>query len=737
MKLVGPFLATALGWAACTDSELAGQPPARDTDETGDTARPDATEVTLGDTLDDVTTTDVTTTDTGDVTTTDTTTDTSVTDTTDTVGPDAGCTSDEACRDALAPLGECEDAVCDLPTGACKRVDVCVSCAGDAECFAIAPACARARCELTANGQGTCRYERTNACCGGDVVCDDADPCSLDVCDDGYCASTPLSGSAGQACCQTTPVLVTGFSPPPPFQWRSTVADAGWKIIDTSMATSPEAVLYLGNTSTMTAYPASLESYVATATFNLGRTSPGTVLQLRARFFVELRMPGGPDAFQVLLRDAQGKEILVVERGRIGRNTWYPIYREVELDNEGPWVLEFKMDTAIPATEADRKNLGVMVDDLEIQLGCASGCEPGTACPSDDPCVVGRCSQQRECVYEPIPNCGCTPERCDDGDPCTRDFCAADGCGHEAIPGCGGCDGCDDNDPCTLDRCNAQTGECFYEGNPECCTNNEQCRDGNPCTADSCRDDGTCRHELLPIPGCTAACDEQADCDDGQFCSLDSCVNGQCQRQLRDCDDGDPCTFDLCDGQACQHIVNPQCGPCVEQVLWTRAFAENEIGDITIDGSSFSVGWRVDGVKSVSPPRALRYGNADGTSYASPNGGRNFGRATGPFVAVPPSAAGARLTFKTFIDIDDEDPDNDLFRARLLIGDQNIQIWDRAQIGGTTNGVWATVTVDLPPEVAGQSVRLRWTFDTTDGDDNDGQGVFVDDIVLQSICPAP
>src|SRR5690606_20595301 len=54
-----------------------------------------------------------------------------------------------------------------------------------------------------------------------------------------------------------------------------------------------------------------------------------------------------------------------------------------------------------------------------------------------------------ECRCEP-----CTPEKCDDGDPCTKDYCDALGnCVNEPI-------NCDDGDPCTEDIC--VDGVCFH-----------------------------------------------------------------------------------------------------------------------------------------------------------------------------------------------------------------------------------------------------------------------------------
>jgi len=67
---------------------------------------------------------------------------------------------------------------------------------------------------------------------------------------------------------------------------------------------------------------------------------------------------------------------------------------------------------------------------------------------------------------------------CDDADPCTTDFCAADkGCAH-------GKAGCDDGDACTADTCVKGKG-CDHKA--------KDCSDGDNCTVDTCdRQSGKC-----------------------------------------------------------------------------------------------------------------------------------------------------------------------------------------------------------------------------------------------------
>jgi len=137
---------------------------------------------------------------------------------------------------------------------------------------------------------------------------------------------------------------------------------------------------------------------------------------------------------------------------------------------------------------------------------------------------------------------------CDDGDPCTDDWCNAKtgACQFQAKD-------CSDDDCCTYDYCDPDTGACVYEV--------VDCSDGDPCTVDwqtGCPDFGE------PVE-CVS---EPIDCDDGNPCTEDLCdaQNGQCENVFVDCDDGDSCTEDACtpDAGGCFHI--PDCAGCADHV---------------------------------------------------------------------------------------------------------------------------------------------------------------------------
>ncbi len=132
-------------------------------------------------------------------------------------------------------------------------------------------------------------------------------------------------------------------------------------------------------------------------------------------------------------------------------------------------------------------------DSCSAHQGCiheptASACNDGSQCTTQDSCVGGHCL-------------GTQPVSCDDGNPCSDDWC-------EPLKSCQHADNaatCDDDDPCTTgDGCEAAA--CV--GGPEVI-----CADLDPCTIDSCDpDSGLCEHEVA-VDG--AACGDQLVCAAG------------------------------------------------------------------------------------------------------------------------------------------------------------------------------------------------------------------------------
>ncbi len=228
------------------------------------------------------------------------------------------------------------------------------------------------------------------------------------------------------------------------------------------------------------------------------------------------------------------------------------------------------------------------------------GCTSDFNCPST-PCAKGVCDLAiQQCAFYKAPDgtlCGPPPTpvscigqgfcqngqctaagtSCEDGDPCTNDYCDQTGnCMHIPSPGCGGCKGdfsCDDANPCTYDICNPETGTCMHSTIPNCgtagCVSAFQCEDYNDCTVDNCvfapNGVGLCAHSAnLSYPG--KCCDPTSSaifCNDGNSCTSDYCSpNYQCIYQPipncggvgcksdAECNDNIKCSIDKCQQDA-------------------------------------------------------------------------------------------------------------------------------------------------------------------------------------------
>jgi hypothetical protein len=204
-------------------------------------------------------------------------------------------------------------------------------------------------------------------------------------------------------------------------------------------------------------------------------------------------------------------------------------------------------------------------------------CDDGTFCNG-----VEFCGPDRRCHPGPLPFC-------DDGNPCTNDFCdpAEDACMHVRIPGCclrdrdcqDGtlCNGvetcvdntcqagipvdCSDGDPCTRDLCDPDLGKCEYEPIPRCCRVDADCEDVNPCAIPSCTENRCTYVNREAGTACgdprDTACTDPDTCDGDGHCVPNHLPDGA------SCDDGDECTMnDVCLKGACVGTSDPKCATC-------------------------------------------------------------------------------------------------------------------------------------------------------------------------------
>ena len=223
-------------------------------------------------------------------------------------------------------------------------------------------------------------------------------------------------------------------------------------------------------------------------------------------------------------------------------------YQVIDCDDENACTVD--------SCEVSGDGLAGEFDCIHEQM-TAEDCDDGEFCTIDFcDLIVG------DCVHE--------PNLCDDDDACTIDFCESGACDHvvnsfdaECVVPCFDASECDDGNLCTVDSCDVDQGICINAA--------KACDDGNECTLDGCNiDDGSCYYDDLlcasddnpcttdscnPSVGCTYA---PINCIPASLCQIGACNvdSGECEFGPAECDDSDPCTTDVCD---------PNTGACVFQ----------------------------------------------------------------------------------------------------------------------------------------------------------------------------
>ena len=207
-----------------------------------------------------------------------------------------------------------------------------------------------------------------------------------------------------------------------------------------------------------------------------------------------------------------------------------------------------------PCTTGDQCDQGECVASGSID--CNDGnvctddtCDPGQGCmhsPNEEDCDdKNKCTQLDLCMAGVCVGSGAVD--CADANPCTSDLCLPEkGCSYLPVAG-----GCTDQDPCTVND---------YCANGQCVPGvSLTCDDANPCTDDTCTQDGVCTF----VPN-AADCNDANACTKGDKCSAGKCVGPEALL----CADDNPCTDDSCDpAQGCVYALNT--APCDDQDICT------------------------------------------------------------------------------------------------------------------------------------------------------------------------
>ena len=257
----------------------------------------------------------------------------------------------------------------------------------------------------------------------------------------------------------------------------------------------------------------------------------------------------------------------------------------VDTDSEpGTDVQQPGTDVATSVDTGSEPGTDVQQPGTDVATSVDTGSEPGTDVQQPGMDVVISVDTGSECLSD---------MQCNDGNPCTIDFCNDDfECGYVDDLSCECADNsdCNDQNSCTNNLC--VDNSCEFPPNGMCaCQDDVDCQDSDACTDDSCVA-GACHNDQRA----NCACVQHQDCDDNDPCAEDRCVNNVCStRPVCDsyqrceplsatefycviprvcgdanpeetCDDGNGCTLDVCSGGECEYVPLADCVRCVNDV---------------------------------------------------------------------------------------------------------------------------------------------------------------------------
>ena len=231
-----------------------------------------------------------------------------------------------------------------------------------------------------------------------------------------------------------------------------------------------------------------------------------------------------------------------------------------------------------------------------------------------------------------------------------------------------------------------------------------------------------------PVP-----CVSAAACDDGDACTVDDCNNGVCAHEPRTCDDSDPCTAPSCDPTSGCAFQVPESSPacCYEQVLMEVDFEDASTGGLFVadlaKNTDPPVLWQPDGQRAHSGSISLYFGLPEEHTYD--NGMLVAASATTAPMMLP---AGHRvsLTFWAYLSVE-TGKTWDVLSVSVVRSSGTVPVWAKGY--ETPLEEWTPVSLDLSA-FAGEKVQVAFVFNSNDTTYNDGEGVYIDDIHLLSLC---
>jgi hypothetical protein len=146
----------------------------------------------------------------------------------------------------------------------------------------------------------------------------------------------------------------------------------------------------------------------------------------------------------------------------------------------------------------------------------------------------------------------------------------------------------------------------------------------------------------------------------------------------------------------------------------------------TLTASDTKVVWSVATKRPGNGKYSLYYGDPVAGNFNT-SGTSNSGSATMPAIQLT-AAKKAGLTFSLYMDTESGTSYDQL---KVFVG--NTLVWEKNKTGTITMKQWQDVTIDLS-SYAGQSVTIKFDFNTVDSVSNSTEGVYIDDITVFHNC---
>ncbi len=672
------------------------------------------------------------------------------------------CTADADCDDGdPCTLEACESKSCVyvlVPDEACCQVD------GD--CDDGDP------CTSNTCGEDGCTTVEIGApdCCSVHGDCDDEDPCTVDRCEPQGCVyentccdsidACPFSGDAcaSAACvdgkcvqelleeeCCTGGIFAQGE--PGTVQTGSGSLHS-W--VSTVNGNGTGSWVYEANTSWN---PIEAGPHQGSWLMTEISLPPGARSHVEMELLVEVQTQWMVDHVVLQIESMSGTVPLWTKEFSLGSG-WHPVTFDLAAFAGQTVSLRLQVDSVTGDTsKTDRVGIrGVVWQTDCAPLSCTEQeCDDGLVTTSEE-CVSGLCA------YQPYPFL-CSPVAsqglgCGFSTGCIERSCEGLVCVENTAPGC--CESsvdCEDGNPCTEEWCDGDgPGQCVYEKSSECCTTDADCTDDNPCTTLFCH----------PTEGCLVAstaedcCTSDEDCEDGNPCTASTCASGLCEQSpiccLSDSDcfaPGHPCLQGTCGAAGCSYAIGDAC--CEETVAQFSFSSPDALYPwviLTDNDPEDEVKWHLSTALTQSPPFALAYSNPASGTYETGNTG-NAGSLESPsftgeigtalwvefdlYLATEFSAGGAPNGDYDRLEVIavSENQEFSVFRSWELDPQWWISVPEKDALIPAWTGIGPIL---LPPEPSG-TWRLRWTFETLDGAANGYSGVVIDDIRVHQECP--